>query len=94
MVLYEVCSNYAPGAKIGPTPGLGMGGKHREKHEKNFLSETIRPRTLIFGVWTSTKFVQIMPLGSRMLYIGLYWGKHEKIILSETIKHRALIFGM
>ena len=49
--LYQVCSNYAPGAKNGPT--LGSHVLHRlimGKHEKIFLSETTSPRALIFGM--------------------------------------------
>ena len=33
---------------------------------KIFLSETTRPRALIFGMLTSTKFVQIIPLGPKL----------------------------
>ena len=33
---------------------------------KIFLSETTRPRASIFGMWTSTKFVQIIPLGPKL----------------------------
>ena len=33
---------------------------------KTFLSETKRPRALIFGMWAYTTFVQIMPLGPKM----------------------------
>ena len=51
--------------------------------------------------WTSTKFVQIMPLGPEIappgghkFYISLYMEIHEKIFLSETIRPRALIGGM
>ena len=49
--LYQVCSNNAPGAKNGPF--LGSHVLHRlirGKHEKIFLSETIRPRAIIFGM--------------------------------------------
>ena len=75
-------------------------GLYREKHEKIFLSETVRPRALIFGmnhhlVDLFTKFIQIMPLGPKlprtgdhMFYIGSYKEKHEKIFLSETISSR------
>ena len=80
-------------------------GINREQHEKIFLSETTRPRALIFGMsiieWTSTKFDQIIAmwskmacLGGHMFYIGLYREQHEKILLSETTWPRALIFGM
>ena len=34
-------------------------GLYREKHEKIFLSETIRLRAMVFGIW-------IMPLGPKM----------------------------
>ena len=50
--LYQVCSNYAPGAKKWPIPSGNMFyvGLYREKHEKIFLSETIKHRALIFGM--------------------------------------------
>ena len=50
--LYHVCSNYAPWAKICPAPGGHMFyiGLHREKYGKIFLSETIMPRALKFGI--------------------------------------------
>ena len=49
---YQVCSNYSPVAKNGPDPGGRMFyiGLYREQHEKIFLSETTRPRALIFGM--------------------------------------------
>ena len=52
MDLYQVCLNYAPGAKNDPALGGHMLyiDLYREKHEKTFLSETIRPRALIFGM--------------------------------------------
>ena len=80
-------------------------GLNREKHEKFSLSETARPRALIFGMQHhSVNLYQICsnyvpraknsPASGHMLYIGLYREKHEKIFLSETIRPRALIFGM
>ena len=53
--LYQVCSKYTPWAKNAPPRGGGGGhmlyiGLNREKHEKLFLSETIMPRALIFGL--------------------------------------------
>ena len=51
--LYQVCSNYIPGAKNAPPPPGGHMfyiGLYREKHEKIFLSETIWHRALIFGM--------------------------------------------
>ena len=46
---YQVCSNYIPGAKNGPPKGSHVYiGLYKEKHEKIFLSETIRLRALIF----------------------------------------------
>ena len=49
--LYQVWSNYAPGAKDGPARGSHfLHGLYREKHGKIFLSETIRPRALIFSM--------------------------------------------
>ena len=78
-------------------------GLYREQHEKIFLSETTRLRSLIFDsiLWTSTKFVQIISLGPKMasrwgqmFYTDLYRGKHEKIFFSETTRLRALIFDI
>ena len=39
--LYQFCSNYAPGAKNGPAPGVTRFyiGLYGQKHEKIFLSE-------------------------------------------------------
>ena len=78
---------------------------YREKHENIFLSETTRPRALIFGMKhhlvDSYQVVQIIPLGPKMarhgghmFYIGFYREQHEKIFLSETTRPRALIFSM
>ena len=47
----SICLPYAPGAKNGPP--LGSHNLHRPilgKHEQIFLSETIRPRALIFSM--------------------------------------------
>ena len=78
---------------------------NREKHGKIFLSETIRPRALIFGIVASSGPLpslfklchrgQKWPYpGGHMFYIDLYRENHEKIFLSETTRPRALIFGM
>ena len=77
---------------------------YREKHEVIFLSETTRPRALIFGMkhhLVDFYQVQIIPLGPKMalprgshVYIGLYREQHEKIFLFETTRPRALIFCM
>ena len=49
--LYQVCSNYSPGAKMDTPRGHMFNiGFYREQHEKIFLSETTRPRVLIFGM--------------------------------------------
>ena len=50
--LYQVCSNVSPAAKNGPRPGGHMCyiGLYREQLEKIFLSETTRPRALVFGM--------------------------------------------
>ena len=49
--LYQVCSNYLPGAKMA-LPGGNMFylGLYRENMKKKFLSETTNPRALIFGM--------------------------------------------
>ena len=81
-------------------------GLNREKHEKIFLTETTRPRVLIFGMKHHlVDFYQVCSNhtpgaknaphpGGHMLYIGLNREKVEKIFLSETIRPRAMIFGM
>ena len=106
MDLYQVCSNFAPGAKNGPPPGhMFYIGLNRGKHEKLFLSETTRPRALIFGM--KHHLVNLYQVCSNYIpwakngpapgvtfNIDLLRGKHEKIFLSETIWLRALIFGM
>ena len=79
-------------------------GLNREKPEK-ILSETTRPRALIFGMMHYlVVFYQVCsniplgpnmaPPGGHMLYIGLNREKHEKIFLSETIRPRTMILGM
>ena len=73
--------------------------------KKIFLSETTRPRALIFGIKHHLVDLYLVcsnytpgakwphPWG-HMLYIGLNREKHEKIFLSETIRPRAMIFGL
>ena len=79
-------------------------GLNRGKHKKIFLSETIRPRALIF--WYVASPCGLLPslfklcpwgqkwpcLGGHLLYEDLYREKHEKIFLSEAIRPRALIY--
>ena len=48
--LYLVCTNYAPGAKMGLPQGSNVLHTYIEKTGKIFLSETTRPRALIFVV--------------------------------------------
>ena len=78
---------------------------YREKHGKIILSETIRPRALIFGMYyhlvdlyqvcsNYTPGTKNGPTRGNMFYIGLYREKYEKIFLSETTRPRGLIFGM
>ena len=95
-----------PPGQNGPPGGhIFYKGLYREKHGKIFLSETIRHRTLIFGMYHHlVDLYQVclkMPQGAKMarprghmFYIGLYRENHEKIVLSETTRPRALIFGM
>ena len=46
--IYQVCANYAPGAKNGPAPGVTcLTQAYIGKNIKKFLSEIIRPRALI-----------------------------------------------
>ena len=72
-----------------------------DQHEK-ILSETIRPRALIFGLLHHLvdlyHVVQIMSLGPKMAPPGgshvlhrLISGKHDKIFLSETTRPSALM---
>ena len=52
MDLYQVCSNFVPGVKTGPTPGVtSFSMEHRRKTLKIFSSDTRRRRGLIFGMW-------------------------------------------
>ena len=46
-LVYSFCSNCSPGAKNGP---VQMVTRFTGKREKIFLSETTRPRALIFGM--------------------------------------------
>ena len=50
--LYQVCSNYTPVAKNCPPWGSQVVHYRliKGKHGKKFLSETIKPRALIFGL--------------------------------------------
>ena len=79
---------------------------YREKHEIIFLSETTRPRDLIFGIKHHlVDFYQVClnytpgtkngsyPEGL-IFYKGLYREQHGKIILSETTRPGALIFSI
>ena len=79
-------------------------GLYREKHEKIVLSETIRHKALIFGMWhhlvdlyqVCINYIpgaKIGPTRGHLLKISLYREKHEKIS-SKTTRPRALIFGM
>ena len=75
------------------------------KHEQIFLSETSRPRALVFGMLHHLlDLYQVYsnyapeakngPPRGHMFYIGLYREKHGKIFSSETSSPRVLIFGM
>ena len=50
--LYQTCSNFTPGAKNGPAPGVTCFTKaYIGKHiEKIFLSQTLSPRALLIGM--------------------------------------------
>ena len=67
-------------------------GLYREQHEKIFLSETTRPRALIFGMqYHVVDLYQVCSNyspgaknwrpGGHMFYIGLYREQHEKHLL-------------
>ena len=53
-----MCSNYAPRAKKLPHPRDHMfySGLYKENIKKIFLSETIRPKALIFGLYLKIRF--------------------------------------
>ena len=78
-------------------------GIYRENMKKSYCLKSygLELRYLVCSItlWTSTKFVQIMPRGQiwprgHMFYTGLYREKHEKIFLSKTTRPSALIFNM
>ena len=51
MDLYQVCSNYTPGAKNGPAPGVKLYiGLYRENVKKSSWLKPQGPRALIFGM--------------------------------------------
>ena len=57
-------------------------GLYKEKHENIFLSETIRPRAMTFGMWHylvdyAPGAKNGLPWG-HIFYIGLYREKHQK----------------
>ena len=64
-----------------------------EKHEKVFLSETIRPRVLIFSSNYALGPKMVVPRCHKSS-IGLYRENIEKIFLSEAARHKALIYAM
>ena len=101
MALYQVCSNYTLGAKNGPAPGSHF----LHKLIKLFLSETIRPRLLIFGI--QLHLVDLYQACSNYIprakngpaqgvtcFTLAYLEKCEKIFLSETTGPKALTFGI
>ena len=65
-------------------------GLYREKHEKIFLSETTRPRAMIFGM--KHQLVDYAPGAKNGPALGVtyftlaYLGKTLKIFLSESIR--------
>ena len=93
MDFYQVCSNYALGAKNGPVAGhMFYIDLYREKDEKKILSETTRPRALIFGMKhhlvnlyrVCSNYIPGANNGPPRVYlfnIGLYREKHERNIL-------------
>ena len=105
MDFYQVCSNYAPGAKNGPIV-LHRLYMYREKHGQIFLSKTTRPRALIIGMKSHLEdFYQLCsnyapgakkwPRPGVTCFTLAYIGeKMKKIFLFKTIWPRALIFGM
>ena len=48
---YQICSNYGTGAKSGPRHGVAIFtlASYRENIKTIFLSETTRPKALIFS---------------------------------------------
>ena len=55
---------------------------NREKHEKIVLSETIRPRAMVFGMQHHLvdydPGAKNGPVQGVIFYIGLYWEKQRK----------------
>ena len=84
MDLYQVCSNYVPGVKMGPPQVSYVLHSLIGKTRKNLLYTT-RPRALIFGEPLPSLF-KLCPWSQKwahprghMFYIGLYREKLEKI---------------
>ena len=76
-------------------------GVYREKHDKKFLSETKKPRALIFvmqhhlmNIYKLCSCGQKWPRQAVTCFTKAYIEKYEKIFLSETARPRTLIFGM
>ena len=80
-------------------------GLFKKKHEKIFVSETTRPRALMFGIkhhlanlcQVCSNYIpgaNMARPGSRGVLQSPISGKHEKLFLSDTIRLRALIFDL
>ena len=92
--LFKLC----PWGQKRPCPGvtcltLAYIGKNMKK-SSCLKPQGLEPWCLVCSItlWTSTKFVQIMPLRRKMapprghmFYIGLYWEKHENIFLTKSL---------
>ena len=97
--LYQACSNYAPVAKNGPTPGdMFYIGSHKGKHDKFFLSDTTMTSLYIKYVASPSRPIsslfKLCPWGQNwschgdyMFIIGLYW---ENMIKSSCKKPQGL----
>ena len=95
MDLYQICSNYTPGAKNGTTQGHMLYiGLYREMHEKSYVWNH---KAYSLDIWYESLSSGLIPIflklypwgqtlpqpGGHMLYIlGLNREEHEKNFLS------------
>jgi len=93
-VLYQRYSNYAPGVKIDPAPGVTI--LHWIIYGKLQTTSSLEP---LMGIWpNSTEMVPGWSLTEivQMVLIGCIrsWVQFSKIFLTETTRPRAFIFGI
>jgi len=87
--LYQSCSNYAPGVKFDPTPGVQI--LHWIVKGKLWMTSSSKPLmgiwpnlTGVIPVWSPTKIVQTVPIAC----ISRPWGQKigSQNAISETTK--------